>query len=698
MKKGISLVKKQRLRQFFQLSTWVWLLLLGIVSTGGLIWASAHQSMQTSMQLHILSQLSMYTQRLSKAAIYSLQGQSQAFDQLDESREVFGRGLYLLMEGGKDETGHHYSPPSESDRQQIQQLQRIWGTTHQAIFSIQSKKKELIALHQMKSQMDASLPALLQLRQRLLAQKEGMPWQKTQLEITSTLLIDTIQLYSALLASDDPVSREENKQSQLNRQFKNYAGWVATLLPSDKNKANAIEKVPSDTAQSIALLETYSQLLTEFVDLYPHYMTLKQEDKNIQLQAEALKNGLMDAIDQKESQLAARSWAFWPIQIAILFSMACVMGIVRERLSVSHQHTAEAELRRKEAEEQRRLAQYQEEKAIALHEQNQQALLAFTQELERLSEGDLTVHLKASDDVIGAIAHMMNQSVHAIRGLVRKTIEMAELVTVTTASLGVNTTAVVEVSRRQSVAIRETGTDIQEIASQMAQISASADASVDVAKNSVIAAERGAKAVGDSVQGMYDIRDHIKETAQRIKRLGESSQEIGEVTDLIADIAEQTNVLSMNAFIQAAAAGEAGKGFTVVAEEIQRLAERSNDATKQISALIKTIQVDTHDAIAAMERSTVGVVEGSKLVDAAGAALSDIRQVSNQLADLIRHFSSATQSQATLIRRVASTMQNMLELNIRIEEGRERVGDNYQQLEGVAQQLKSSVSRFRISP
>jgi twitching motility protein PilJ len=212
----------------------------------------------------------------------------------------------------------------------------------------------------------------------------------------------------------------------------------------------------------------------------------------------------------------------------------------------------------------------------------------------------------------------------------------------------------------------------------------------------VAAARQGAAAVQDAIAGMHGIREQIQETSKRIKRLGESSQQIGEITELISDITGQTNVLALNAAIQAVSAGEAGRGFSVVAEEVQRLAERSADSAKQIGALVRTIQADTHDAVAAMERSTLGVVEGARLSDAAGAALEDIERVSHQLAELIEGMSHATGTQAASASGVARHIGHILQATEQAQAGTQQTAQSVRELSALAQQLKDSVSRFRI--
>jgi len=228
------------------------------------------------------------------------------------------------------------------------------------------------------------------------------------------------------------------------------------------------------------------------------------------------------------------------------------------------------------------------------------------------------------------------------------------------------------------------------------EVDSSAAKSAEVARRTLAVTEQGAQAVRNTISGMDGIREQIQDTSKRIKRLGESSQEIGEIVDLISDITEQTNVLALNAAIQAASAGEAGRGFSVVAEEVQRLAERSGEATKQIGALVKTIQGDTHDAVAAMEKSTLGVVEGAKLSDVAGQSLREIERVSNELAALINSISTSTQVQTDMASEVANVMEDILKITVQTTEGTRLTANSIAQLNSLATDLKGSVAGFKL--
>ena len=241
-----------------------------------------------------------------------------------------------------------------------------------------------------------------------------------------------------------------------------------------------------------------------------------------------------------------------------------------------------------------------------------------------LADGDLTMRAQVTEDITGAIADSMNYTIDELRTLVTGVNNAAIQVTQKTAQAQSISAELLGAAERQSKEIEETTAQVLQVSRSISEVSTTAEEGARVAQRSLAAADKGRAAVQNSISGMNDIREQIQETSKRIKRLGESSQEIGEIVELISDITEQTNVLALNAAIQAASAGEAGRGFSVVAEEVQRLAERSGEATKQIGAIVKTIQADTQDAVAAMEKSTQGVVEGAKLSDAAGQALSEI--------------------------------------------------------------------------
>ena len=318
-------------------------------------------------------------------------------------------------------------------------------------------------------------------------------------------------------------------------------------------------------------------------------------------------------------------------------------------------------------------------------------------ELQSVAEGDLTQEATVTEDITGAIADSVNYTVEELRSLVANVQNTAARVAQTTSEVDATSTELLAASNEQLHEIRETGKSVVDMASRINEVSTQAQESAAVARQSLEAAETGLLAVRNAIGGMNAIRDQIQETSKRIKRLGESSQEIGEITELISDITEQTNVLALNAAIQAASAGEAGRGFSVVAEEVQRLAERSADATRQISALVKAIQTDTQDAVAAMERSTQGVVEGAKLSDNAGTALTEIDQVSRRLSELIQHISNSTSREANLANVVADNIQHIFAVTEQTGEGTRSTASQVRELSRMADELRQSVSRFKIA-
>lgn len=345
--------------------------------------------------------------------------------------------------------------------------------------------------------------------------------------------------------------------------------------------------------------------------------------------------------------------------------------------------------RRLESERKGRIAE-------AEQEATQNAILRLLNEMSDLADGDLTVRTTVNEDITGAIADSVNYAIEELAVLVRRLNEASERVTRTTGDAQKNSRELLVATHAQANEIRTASSVVLETVQSMEGVLLSAQTSADVARASVSAAKKGAQAVAASIVGMNSIRGQIQETAKRIKRLGESSQEISEIVELISDITEQTNVLALNASIQAASAGEAGRGFSVVAEEVQRLAERSGEATRQIALLVKTIQADTHDAVSAMEYSTQCVVSGAKLSDAAGQSLTEISAVSQDLARRVEVIADATKIQAHSATQVATSMQHILAITDQTTARTRQTASAVADLAQLAVELKGSVAGFKV--
>ena len=327
---------------------------------------------------------------------------------------------------------------------------------------------------------------------------------------------------------------------------------------------------------------------------------------------------LAGALPTPGASISAFVW--WPVvpgAAAFLVLVVLWMGFSRVRVN-EHRQAVAADAQRQE------------------NDRNQQSILRLLDELSSLADGDLTVQATVTEDITGAIADSINFAVEALRGLVSTINGSAIHLESATRQTQALAQHLAKASGAQSKQIASATETASAVAGLTEEVSNNAERASDVARHSVDVAHKGGEAVRRTIDGMNTIRETIQETSKRIKRLGESSQEIGNIVELINDIAEQTNILALNASIQASMAGEAGRGFAVVADEVQRLAERAANATKQIEVLVRTIQTDTNEAVVSMERSTTDVVGGALLAENAGAALEEIEQVSNQIASLVQ--------------------------------------------------------------
>jgi twitching motility protein PilJ len=330
------------------------------------------------------------------------------------------------------------------------------------------------------------------------------------------------------------------------------------------------------------------------------------------------------------------------------------------------------------------------------NDRNQQAILRLLDELSSLADGDLTVQATVTEDITGAIADSINYAVDALRGLVTTINQSAIQLDSATRQTQALSQHLAKASGAQSKQISSATESAAGMAGSVAEVSGNAERAADVARHSVEVAHKGGDAVRRTIDGMNTIRETIQETSKRIKRLGESSQEIGNIVELINDIAEQTNILALNASIQASMAGEAGRGFAVVADEVQRLAERAANATKQIEVLVRTIQTDTNEAVVSMERSTTDVVGGALLAENAGAALEEIEQVSNQIASLVQNISASSRQQTGGAQNIARNMQVLKEISVQTADSTNATSAAIAKLAELSAGLRRAAAGFRL--
>jgi twitching motility protein PilJ len=364
--------------------------------------------------------------------------------------------------------------------------------------------------------------------------------------------------------------------------------------------------------------------------------------------------------------------------LAALIPLGLLFSYLRRAAAAAHQAQRAADAQRQETD------------------RNQQAIMRLLDEMSNLAQGDLTVQATVTEDITGAIADSVNYAVEALRKLVA---------TISTSSIQLDGAArqtqalsahLARASSAQSKQIGSATESISAMAASIEEVSGNAERAADVARHSVDVAHKGGDAVRRTIDGMNAIRETIQDTSKRIKRLGESSQEIGNIVELISDIAEQTNILALNASIQASMAGEAGRGFAVVADEVQRLAERAANATKQIEVLVRTIQTDTNEAVVSMERSTTDVVGGALLAENAGAALLEIDQVSNQIASLVQNISASARSQSVAAQNLARNMQVLREISAQSADSTSATSQAIVKLADLSAALRKSIAGFRL--
>ncbi len=640
---------------------------------------SEQQTKHSTAQSALISQLHIHHLQLSTTAQQALSGDTTAFTQLQAHQRQLNQYFTLLSQGG---IYRHEKITPISDHAFSVNLAAYYKN-----WRLEEKNADLILSHQ---------GSLIKLSNSM-----------TSISITHHQLARRIDELIRRMLEIGNLSNEVRTIEAIKTLARNVARNMRTLFPNELPLAEITTQLAQDHAQISTITQILSQgnnglgsasdkdetiqdllsyvyaLLRKFDDHMhgvqkeiPFAMAAQSAAHQIADSNETLLDSLKELDHELQAQTAHTAFLF----NSLVYMLSAGWIITAIFLARS--------LRRNS---------YQQE-LVSRNEivKAQKAIQTLLHDMKKIADGDLTVRTDITSPMTGAIADAINCTIEELHTLVEQVNQASALVVQASHQAQHVSSGLLTAAQQQSAKIEETTMAVLGMTGSITEVSDMATESAKVAKQSLATAEKGALAVHESIAGMNEIRTYIQDTSKRIKRLGESSQEIGEIVALITDITDQTNVLALNAALQATAAGEAGHGFTVIAQEVQRLAERSAEASKQISELIITIQGDTQDAIAAMERSALGVAKGAKRFDAAGRALEEIENVSKQLAQMDTSIFDVTNTQTQAAHKVVANMEEILHITRQNTEGTRQTTASVKQIAGFASELKASVSNFKV--
>ena len=327
----------------------------------------------------------------------------------------------------------------------------------------------------------------------------------------------------------------------------------------------------------------------------------------------------------------------------------------------------------------------------------QKSVTEFLTIVSQIARGDLTLRGKVTNDALGNVVDSVNYMLDNFSRVLERVRKSAIDVASNANEILLSSEDMSAGATQQDQEITNTSSAVEELTVSMKQVSNNAEASAEAARRALDAAESGNRAVRDTLEGMQRIRASVQATAKKIKSLGDRSLEISEIINVINDITEQTNLLALNAAIEAARAGEAGRGFAVVADEVRKLAEHSRTATKDIAALIKAIQAETNEAVVVMEEGTKEVEVGARLADQAGKALEAISSVVRQSAELVQEISLASKQQVRGTEGVANAMQIISNITRQTSQGTRQTARTVEHMVKLSEQLNEALSQFRVA-
>ena len=620
-------------------------------------------------------ELRVLSQRIAKNATEAAAGKAEAFALLKDARNDFDRRWGYLTKGNP-ETGLPMVPFEVAEL--MEAVEKDWNRLRRDTDVILASEQTVLSLHQVAATLSETIPQLQVEYEEVvdILLQSGAPAGQVAVAQRQSLLAERIlgAVNKVLAGDEDSVQAAD----MFGRDASLFGRVLTAML--EGSRAMEITRVSEPEARErlaeiAELFEFVSGSVDEILETSPELFQVRESAGNIFTTSQTMLNKASDlavGFDELANGRYLNTIATYVLGALALASVILIGSVMVTDTRKRLQETAEK------------------------NERNQAAILRLLDEIADLADGDLTVTATVTEDFTGAIADSINFSIDQMRDLVRAINQTAVQVSAAAQETQATAMHLAEASEHQAQEIAGASAAVNQMAVSIDQVSANAAESAAVAERSVAIANKGNEVVHNTITGMDSIREQIQDTAKRIKRLGESSQEIGDIVSLINDIADQTNILALNAAIQASMAGDAGRGFAVVADEVQRLAERSSAATKQIETLVKAIQTDTNEAVISMEQTTAEVVRGARLAQDAGVALEEIEKVSKTLAALIQNISNAARQQASSAGHISSTMNVIQEITSQTSAGTTATARSIGNLAKLASDMRNSVSGFKL--
>lgn len=651
------------------------LLVVSIIIMAVLFSLASWLSRPSTFYDDIIAEQQIVSQQIATNAIRAANGSENAFDELAANQDRYLNTLRILASG--DSSLNIPALPETFDTEH-NKLRDSWSSYNKNIEDILDERTTVENIRQGVSSINEALPELIKLTESIINEQLATNAPANNLIVAGRQLALLRGIGSNLSRIVYDGASPETSAGQLEADIKLIDRQLAGMSKGSKALGikrfiggNVVRGLTDFARQYRGVRTGVNEILdfsTKLARVYEAAAKIQADSPQLLTASDVLSKRIATR-DEELGLLSLAGYGFGIISLALLITM--VMMVINESRA--------------------RLVESQDQ-----NEKNQRAILRLLDEMTNLADGDLSTHTTVTEDITGAIADSVNYSIDALRDLVstinKTSVQVSSAVQRSQGATG----QLAEASNSQTREITIASETITAISQSMSEVSEKAADSAEVARKSVSIAHKGGETVRQTIAGMETIREQIQETSKRIKRLGESSQEIGDIVNLITEISDQTNILALNAAIQASMAGEAGRGFAVVADEVQRLAERTGDATKQIEALVKTIQADTNEASVSMELSTANVVKGAKLTENAGGALDRIEQVSMNLAQRILEISDATKTQAGESVKITRTMDAIQNVTQKTAQGTTQASKSIGELTQMVQAMQNSVAGFKL--